>query len=64
MTTDCFKCKNKRPIPGDAHIKCAKPDPLMTGHRAGIQSGWFRYPENFDSIWRTKECDNFEPVDV
>lgn len=60
MMTECWQCKNKRPIPGDAHISCAKPDPGMTGDKHGIRSGWFMYPFNFDPTWKTKLCANFE----
>lgn len=57
---ECHKCIHKRSIVWDAHISCAKPDPKMTGHRAGIQGGWFNYPVNFDPNWATKKCVNFE----
>lgn len=57
----CQNCKNKRPIPGDCHIGCVKPDLDMTGSKHGISNGWFFYPFNFDPIWMTKECSNYEP---
>lgn len=60
MMTECWQCKNKRAITGDAHISCAKPDPMMTGNKHGIRSGWFYYPFNFDPTWKTKMCANFE----
>jgi hypothetical protein len=60
MKTDCFKCKYRRNIPGEFHISCRKPDPEMIGHVYGINNGWFIYPENFDPVWRAKECANFE----
>jgi hypothetical protein len=60
MKNDCRNCKNMRTIPGDCHISCAKPDLDMTGNKHGIQQGWFWYPINFDPIWATKECCNFE----
>lgn len=60
LETNCYKCKNKREVPGNAHIKCVKPDPKMTGDPHGIRNGWFIYPSLFDPVWRTKECDNFE----
>ena len=28
--TECWTCEHKRSVPGNAHIKCAKPDPRMT----------------------------------
>jgi hypothetical protein len=58
--SECWSCKNKRPIPGDAHISCAKPDANMTGNKHGIRSGWFMYPFNFDPVWKEKLCDNYE----
>lgn len=60
---DCFKCNNKRNIPGNCHIACAKPDLEMTGDKYGRSQGWFSYPINFDPVWMTKACDNFEAVD-
>jgi len=58
--TDCYDCIHRRSTPGDAHICCVKPDPKMTGHEQGIKRGWFSYPFNFDPVWKTKECCNFE----
>ena len=58
---ECYRCKNHRDIPGDAHISCAKPDPKMTGNPHGIRNGWFAYPYNFDPVWATKKCENYEP---
>jgi hypothetical protein len=63
MKTDCYHCQHRRRIPGEEHIKCAKPDPDMTGNDYGIRSGWFFYPYNFDPIWRTKECVNYTEED-
>lgn len=60
LKTDCYKCKYKQDVPGNAHIMCSNPDPKMTGDPHGIRNGWFIYPVLFDPIWRTKECDNFE----
>ena len=57
----CYSCKNKHNIPGDCHIGCSKPDPNMTGNPHGISNGWFFYPFNFDPIWMTKKCSNYEP---
>jgi len=57
---NCHTCKHQRNVPGDAHIRCANPDPEMTGNSRAIQKGWFYYPVLFDPIWRTKECVNYE----
>lgn len=59
----CYDCKNKRSVAGNAHIRCANPDPSMTGHPHGIENGWFHYPALFDPTWMTKECKNFEDVE-
>lgn len=59
--TDCYKCKNRRPIAGDTHSYCSKPDNNMTGNPHGIKNGWFNYPYNYDPIWMTNECKNFDP---
>jgi len=59
----CSSCKHKRTVPGDAHIRCANPDPDMTGYPHGIRQGWFYYPVLFDPVWMTKECNNYECKD-
>ena len=59
---DCYKCVHRGTIPGDARSRCAHPkrDELkVTGHLAGIQGGWFRWPNNFDPTWLQK-CNGFE----
>jgi len=56
----CWTCVNRRNIPGNCHISCAKPDPKMTANEHGIQNGWFYYPFNFDPVWMTKDCSNYE----
>lgn len=58
--TDCYKCIHRRNVPGDAHSSCAAPDKRMTGDDHGVRSGWFSYPLNFDPVWRTRECRNFQ----
>lgn len=60
MMGECYSCKNRRTIPGDCHSSCAKPDPDMTGDEHGKSSGWFSYPYNFDPVWKTKLCSNYE----
>ena len=57
---ECFFCKHRGSVPGSAHISCKKPDPVMTGDEYGIRSGWFFYPINYDPVWKTKKCSNFE----
>lgn len=60
MIGGCWKCKNKREVPGNAHIRCVKPDADMVGNKHGIKKGWFMYPWLFDPVWMEKECCNFE----
>ena len=60
QVTDCYECKHRRNVPGNAYIQCVKPDLLMTGSEHGIRNGWFDYPWLFDPIWKTKECDHWE----
>ena len=60
MMNECYSCKFRQSIPGDAHISCGNPDPKMTGNPHGIRSGWFWYPINFDPTWKTKDCANYE----
>ena len=57
---DCYRCVHMRHIPGDEHIECSKPDLDMTGDEHGIKMGWFVYPLNFDPVWASKKCVNFE----
>ena len=56
---ECYSCEHKRTIPGDAHTRCAKPDLEMTGIVYGIKNGWFKYPFNFDPVWKRKSCKNY-----
>lgn len=60
---ECYMCIHQHDVPGNAHIKCAKPDPEMTGNEHGIKQGWFIYPALFDPVWKEKDCANFEEDD-
>lgn len=60
MKTNCYKCKNRGEVFYSAHSSCNNPDTGMTGDEHGRRNGWFNYPNNFDPVWMTKECDNFE----
>lgn len=64
MTNECYSCVNKRSVPGSCHSACARPDPAMTGYEHGIRSGWFSYPINFEPVWKTKDCSNYQPEGV
>lgn len=57
---ECWNCKHKREVPGNAHIRCDKPDKDMEGNSHGIRSGWFFYPMCFDPTWKEKDCSNYE----
>ena len=61
---ECWECAHKRPVPGNCHIECVKPDAEMTGKEHGIKNGWFMYPLLFDPVWKEKDCRNFEPKKV
>ena len=61
--SECYKCKHKREVPGDAHIACANPDPNMSGNPHGIRNGWFLYPLLFDPVWKERICGNFAERD-
>jgi len=57
---DCYLCKHRQNVPGDAHIRCMNPDKEMVGNPHGVKNGWFDYPFLFDPLWKAKECSNFE----
>lgn len=50
MKPDCYKCKYRGNLPGDAHSCCKHPN--------GIKNGWFFWPLNFDPVW-LENCDGF-----
>jgi len=59
---ECYSCKHKRNIPGNAHIKCGNPSKpvLAGGFKQGKDGGWFDYPFNFDPTWKGETlCENF-----
>lgn len=64
MINDCWHCKHSREILWDCHLTCAKPDPNMKGDEHGVANGWFFYPWNYDPIWMTVKCANFESTIV
>ncbi len=64
VKNDCYKCRHRREVPGNAYIQCVKPDANMTGDKHGIKNGWFMYPLLFDPTWMTKKCDSFEKIVV
>jgi hypothetical protein len=60
---DCYNCKHKRNVAGNAHIECVKPDKNMRGNARGVARGWFYYPSLLDPVWAITECSNFERKD-
>lgn len=61
MRHECYECANRQEVYYSAHSQCVKPDAEMTGNQHGIKNGWFMYPFNYDPVWKTKLCSNFEP---
>lgn len=59
----CYSCKHRRKVSGNAHIACAKPDPDMKGDPHGIKNGWWSYPFLFDPTWNTTICKNHEDAE-
>lgn len=70
---ECYTCKYRRDIPGDAHSSCAKFDvaeayyvlrnrlsPQFAEH--GINNGWAFWPMNFDPVWLEK-CNFYEKTE-
>ena len=64
---DCYKCKHRHDLPGNAHSTCEHPllksdlgtNPLnIKGRELGIKRGWFLFPFNFDPVWLLN-CDGF-----
>lgn len=56
---NCYDCKHRREIPGDAHSSCANFNAKATGNDHGRRMGWFYWPFNFDPTW-LQTCDGFE----
>jgi len=58
---NCYKCKYRGTIPGDAHSTCSNTRANVEGDDYGKRSGWFNYPLNFDPTWLIK-CDGFKKI--
>ena len=56
---ECYTCAHSRTVPGNTHLRCSNPDPLMTGVPHGIANGWFHYPGLFDPTWKARECETY-----
>ena len=57
---ECYHCKHRRNVPGNAHIQCVKPDADVRGNPHGIANGWFFYPFLYDPSWKETMCNNYE----
>jgi hypothetical protein len=60
---ECYHCKHRQEVAGNAHIQCVKPDADMVGSPHGIRNGWFYYPLLFDPTWKEVMCKNYEAND-
>lgn len=61
VNAKCRSCKHARSVMGSSHhLECMQPDLKVTGSPRGIRKGWFIYPVDFDPIWMTTECSNYE----
>jgi hypothetical protein len=61
--SNCYKCRHRGEVLGDAHSRCKNLSAKVTAHSHGVQSGWFNWPNNFDPRW-LHACDGFEAVSV
>jgi hypothetical protein len=57
---NCYKCTNRRTIPGSAHSFCVNFDANVTMDSHGVEHGWAFWPLDFDPIW-VKACTGFTP---
>ena len=48
---NCYTCKHRGTIPGDAHSRCSNEEAKVQGKETGIRRGWFMWPLNFDPTW-------------
>jgi hypothetical protein len=61
MKEDCYKCKFREKLIGDAHSQCTNKNPeiKIIGNLHGIKNGWFYWPFNYDPVW-LESCNFFE----
>lgn len=59
---DCYKCKYRKPLDGNAHSKCTNKKGTKTlrieANVVGVKNGWFYFPHNYDPIW-LENCEGF-----
>lgn len=60
LKPDCYTCRFRESLPGDAHSKCTNGTAEVTGDAHGVRNGWFNHPWNFDPTW-LRTCDGHEP---
>jgi hypothetical protein len=58
---NCYECKGRCDVPGDAHSSCSQLQAHVEGSPHGIRKGWFLWPWNFDPTWLVS-CDSFIPL--
>lgn len=56
---DCYKCKHRRDLPGNAHSHCSNENANVTEDKYGIKMRWFIFPISYDPV-RLVSCDGFE----
>ena len=55
---NCYECAHRRDVAGSAHSRCNNHAAKVVGHPHGVNSGWFRWPINYDPTWLIS-CDGF-----
>jgi hypothetical protein len=63
---ECYSCKFKASVPGNAHIRCTKPSEAVIAEADpyGMANGWFDYPSCFDPTWKgEKRCENYQSTE-
>lgn len=65
--SNCYECKYHSIVPGSSHhiycsasIKSNLHIPQFDPH--GVKNGWAFYPFDFDPIWMTTVCINFDKI--
>lgn len=67
----CYECKYRDELPGSAHSKCTKQDPVRSEtirnkpvelEKYGVMMGWCDWPYNFDPVW-VNSCGWYEDLE-
>jgi hypothetical protein len=56
---NCYNCKYRHDLPGDAHSGCHNKTAKTSFHAHGLKMGWAFWPYNFDPTWLLS-CDGFD----